>query len=99
MISRTIPTIETLKEALLPVLLRHHVKRAGIFGSLVHGGWTSGSDIDLLVEIDEPISLLGLARIERELAEAIGRRVDLIEYRTIKPRIKRKVLEDEVRIL
>src|ERR1700732_4132394 len=99
MISRTILTIESVREALLPVLLRHHVRRAGVFGSLVHGDWTSDSDIDLLVEIDKPISLLGLARIERELEEASGRRIDLVEYRTIKPRIKHKILEDEVRIL
>lgn len=99
MISRSVQTIESVKEVLLPVLLRHHVKRAGVFGSLVHGDWNSDSDIDLLVEIDEPISLLGLARIERELGEAIGRRIDLVEYRAIKPRIKGQILEDEVRIL
>jgi predicted nucleotidyltransferase len=99
MASQTIPTLDQVKETLLPVLRRHGVTRAGVFGSLIHGELKAESDIDLLVEIDQPISLLGLARINRELEEAIGRKVDLVEYHTIKPRIKQQILAEEVRIL
>ena len=99
MFGQTTPTIDQIRANLLPVLLKHGIKRAGVFGSLVRGEMTSDSDIDLLVEIDQPISLLGVVRISRELEEAIGRKVDLVEYRAIKPRIKQRILSEEVRIL
>ncbi len=36
-----------------------------------------GSDIDLLIEFTEPISMFALARMERQMSEALGETVDL----------------------
>ena len=51
------------------------------------------------VELDDDLSLLDVVRINRELEEALGRKVDLVEYETIKPIIKERILSEEVRIL
>lgn len=43
--------IEEIREVIRPVLIRHHIKRAGIFGSVAKGYAAPDSDIDILVEL------------------------------------------------
>ncbi len=40
------------------------------------------SDIDILVEIEKDISLLDFVGLKLEIEEALGRKVDLVEYNT-----------------
>lgn len=82
-----IQTIEEVKEKAVPILKRYGATRAGVFGSVVRGKTRRRSDNDILVEIGDGLSLLDFVRINRELEEALGRKVDLVEYETIKPRI------------
>lgn len=91
--------IEEIKKKVLPILKKYGVKRAGIFGSVVRGEETEKSDIDILVEIEGRVSLLDFAGLKLELEEALGRKVDLGEYSTIKPIIKEQILSEEVTIL
>ncbi len=92
--------VEEIKNKILPILKRYGIKRAGIFGSLVRGEARKDSDIDILVEIErDDISLLDFVGIKLEIEEALGRKVDLVEYSTIKPIIKKQILSEEVAIL
>jgi predicted nucleotidyltransferase len=93
------PTLDEVREVLLPVLLRHGIKRAGLFGSLVRGELRPRSDVDLAVEIMAPMSLFDFVGLKLELEEALGRKVDLVEYDAIKPRIRDHVLSEHVPIL
>ena len=70
-----------------------------MFGSVVRGEMREDSDIDILVEIDKDISLLDFVGIKLELEEILGRRVDLVEYKTIKPLLKENILKEQVVIL
>lgn len=72
--------IEDVKKKIVPILKHHGVKKAGLFGSLVRGELSRKSDIDILVEIDEDISLLDFVGIKLEIEETLGRKVDLVEY-------------------
>jgi predicted nucleotidyltransferase len=91
--------IEEIKKKIIPILRRHGVKKAGIFGSVVRGEATQKSDIDILVEIERDISLLDFVRLQLEIEEVLGRKVDLGEYDTIKPLIKDRILKEQVNIL
>lgn len=92
-------TVEEIRDKIVPVLKRHGVKKAGIFGSTIRGEAKRGSDVDILVEIErEDMSLLDFVELELELEEALGRKVDLGEYHTIKAPIKERILGEEVRI-
>jgi predicted nucleotidyltransferase len=93
------PTIGWIKRRALPVLRRHGVTRAGIFGSTARGERKRGSDIDVLVEIKEDISLLDFVGIKLELEQALGMPVDLVEYSTIKPLVRDRILEEQVVII
>ncbi|TET90312.1 MAG: hypothetical protein E3J35_07330 [Methanomassiliicoccales archaeon] len=54
--------IQKIKEKILPILERYGVKRVGLFGSVLRGEARENSDIDILVEIEDDISLLNLGR-------------------------------------
>lgn len=55
------------------------IKKLSFFGSVLTNNFDNESDIDILVEFNEGAipGFLGLARMERELSEIIGRKVDL----------------------
>ncbi len=90
--------VANLKEMIIPVLQNYNISRAGLFGSYVKDEYTEDSDIDILVQLDEKISLLEFVRIKLELEDKLQKKVDLVEYRAIKPRLKNKILSEEVRI-
>ena len=91
--------INKIKQKIIPILKKHNVTRAGIFGSYARGEAKKGSDVDILVEIKEDISLLDFIGIKHSIEDALGKKVDLVEYHTIKPRIKEMVMREEVAIL
>jgi predicted nucleotidyltransferase len=57
---------------------QHHIRRLALFGSVLRDDFSPQSDADVLVEF-EPGHVPGLAflRLEDELSDILGRRVDL----------------------
>ena len=93
-------TIDEVKKKILPVLKKYEIKKAGVFGSVIRGETREDSDIDILVELGkDDMSLLDFVGIKLELKEALGRKVDLVEYCTIKPLLRERILAEEVPIL
>jgi predicted nucleotidyltransferase len=76
---------QEIKQKVLPILQHHRIKKAALFGSFVRREMKEDSDIDILVEIEDNISLLNFVGIKLELEEILRRKVDLVEYSTIKP--------------
>jgi len=91
--------LNILKKKIIPILKKNHVVRAGIFGSYARGEAKKKSDVDILVEIKKSISLLDLIGIELTLKEKLNKKVDLIEYNSIHPLLKDRILKEEVRII
>ena len=83
----------------VPILKKNGVRKAGIFGSYVHGKQRKTSDIDILVELKKGKSLLDFVGIKLEIEEALGKKVDLVEYNAIKPILREKILNEQVIIL
>ncbi len=85
--------IETFK----PVLIeKYKVKEICIFGSYARGEQKKKSDIDLLVDFSESISLLDFVHLENELSDLLGVKVDLVMKTALKPRIGRHILAEVV---
>ncbi len=91
--------IEEVKNKILPILQQYGVKRAGLFGSCVRNEMMKDSDIDILVEIEKDISLLDFVGLKLEIEDVLKRKVDLVEYNTIKPLLKERILSEQVIIL
>jgi len=75
------------------LLKRYGVKRIGLFGSYVKDQQREDSDIDILVEV-EGISLLDFVGLELKLTEILGRKVDLVSAKALKPYVKPYILKE-----
>jgi uncharacterized protein len=71
--------LEIPKAKIVEFCLRNHIKKLALFGSILRGDFRPESDVDMLVEFEpgHRIGLLGMAGLELELSELLGRKVDL----------------------
>lgn len=74
----TLP-VEIPHEAISEFCVRNHVRKLSLVGSILTDRFSDQSDIDMLVEFEPKLcpGLLGISRMERELSEMVGRKVDL----------------------
>jgi len=77
---------------------KYGIAVVGIFGSYVRGEQKRESDLDLLVEMLEPISLLELTGAELYLTEALDTKVDLVPKRSIREELRETILREAVAI-
>lgn len=92
--------IEKIKNKIKNILKKYKVTKAGIFGSYSHGKQKKNSDIDIVVEINnKKMSLLGFVELKLMLEEILKKKVDLVEYDAIKPLIKERILNEEIKII
>jgi len=76
---------EEIFEKIARLLKNQGARKIAVFGSYVRGEEKPGSDIDVIVEFSDRKSLLELVRIERELSETLGIKVDLLTEKSISP--------------
>jgi len=75
---------------------KYGVAVLAIFGSYVRDEQKKESDIDLLVEILRPISLLELAGAEIYLSDVLEAKVDLVPKRSVREELKEMILREAV---
>ncbi len=73
---------------------KYHVKNIGVFGSYARNEQTEKSDVDILVDFEEPIGLEFVSLAEY-LERLIGMKVDLVSRGAIKPG-RLKVVEEDL---
>ncbi|MFD4429409.1 helix-turn-helix domain-containing protein [Nocardia sp. NPDC058497] len=66
------------RDQILALALHHKARRVQVFGSIARGEDVSGSDIDLLVQLDEDASIFDLAALTNALEDMTGLHVDVI---------------------
>ncbi len=82
-----------------PILKRHGVSRAQLFGSIARGDAKSNSDIDVLVQMPPNSSLFDKGRLYLDLKDSLKKEIDLISYRAVHPYIERYVFENTIDII
>lgn len=85
-------------DMILQYMKAHGANRIGVFGSYARGEARIDSDLDLLVWFTEQQSLLGLIRMERELSELLGVKIDLLTEQAISPYLVDRIRK-ELRVL
>lgn len=97
---KTVNTIPTITRKVLPILKRHDVKRASIFGSFARGEAQADSDVDFLIEYkSNDKSLFDLVDLKSELEATLGRCVDIVTFNSIYWRLRERILAEQVVIL
>jgi predicted nucleotidyltransferase len=98
-IRRMVESIEEIGRHITPLLREHGVVRAGIFGSHARGTATPSSDLDVVVEFECGRTLLDLVRLREDLIKALGLEADVVTYRSLHPRLRDRILGEQVRVL
>jgi len=94
------------KEQVLSVLNGHReemrqrfgVKHLALFGSAARDQLRDGSDIDLLVEFEGPPTFDGYMDLKDYLEALFGTKVDLATDAMVKPRLRRHIEKDLLRV-
>lgn len=91
--------IKSKVNKLKPVLQNdYHITELGIFGSYVRGEETDSSDIDILVDFDPAfrLDLITYGQIEDHISDTLGKKVDLVMKRALKPYIGKVILKEVI---
>jgi len=72
------------REEVRAIVARNRGRDPRLFGSVARGEDRPGSDLDLLVDLDDSASLFDLARMHLELEELLGIRVDVLDEKGLR---------------
>ena len=84
------PHRNTIRE----IALRHRVKNVRVFGSVLHGLDTDGSDLDLLVDPTQETTLMDLAKIQLEVGKLLDIKVDVLTPKALPDKFREHVLKE-----
>lgn len=86
-------TEEQLQE-IKKICEQNSINYLGLFGSFARGDHSSSSDIDFLAEYSQPLSLLEKGSLIMSLQKLLGREVDLVSAKHLKPGLRPYVEKD-----
>lgn len=93
---------EELKQRILarqPELRARGVSHMALFGSRARGDARQDSDIDLMIEVDDPrFSLIDLVGIQQDLSEEIGLPVQVTMRRSLSARLAKTISSESIEL-
>lgn len=88
--------VEILKNNEILIKDKYPVKKLGVFGSFATGNNTEESDIDVLVEFTEPVDIFEFIDLKEFLETLLGKKVDLVSVKALKPFLRDRILGEVV---
>lgn len=84
-----------IKNILREYLIDKGVEKASVFGSIARNDYTPNSDIDLILQLSKDKNLFDLAEIKIDLEEKFSRKVDILTFNSINPKLKEAILKEQ----
>ena len=81
-------------QTIIDYLKQYGVKEIGLFGSFARNETTPESDIDVLVEYKRGTTLFDIVQMQLDLAERVGRKVDLVSKNSVRSDIMEYIKKD-----
>lgn len=88
--------LRSRRQDVLALARKHGASSVRVFGSVARGTARPDSDVDLLVEMEPGRSIFDLIALEQDLAELLGRPVQVVSAAGLKPRVMERVLSEAV---
>ena len=88
-----------INNIIITTMMNYYPKRIGIFGSFARNENKPGSDLDILVKFKNGITLLQLIKLENDLSEKLGIKVDLVTEGALTNKKLRKSIDKDLRII
>jgi predicted nucleotidyltransferase len=92
------PTLDEIRQNILPFIDEYGIKRVGVFGSLARGEATESSDIDLVFDFQKEFGLIALSGLKIALEEKLDKKVDIVEFSSLDPSISESIKDEVVMI-
>ena len=86
--------LRTNREAIRQVVAAHHASNPRVFGSVVHGDDTEGSDLDILIDPTPETTLFDIGAIRHELLQLLGMPVDVLTPGALPEKFRATVLAE-----
>lgn len=86
--------VKEKRAEILRIASRYGACDVRVFGSVARGEDDRESDVDFLVELEDGRSLLDLGGLQMDLESLLGCRVDVVTVRSLKARIRERVLRE-----
>lgn len=86
-------------EEIRAILSAHGVKHASVFGSYARNRFKSNSDLDILVQYEDGVSLFDHFDLKYELEKKTGKKVDVVSSRAVSRHLKQYIDKEKIKIL
>ena len=88
---------KTLKDNKVDLITRYHLKSIGIFGSFTREDFREESDIDILIDYENPIGI-EFIDLADELEKILKCKVDLVSKNGIKQKYFEEIIGKSIRL-
>ena len=87
-------SLDAQRDAILSLAARHGARNVRVFGSVARGDPRPDSDLDLLVDLEAGRTLLDHVALRQDLAQLLGRPVDVVVEGGISPYLCERILAE-----
>ncbi|MEK7154559.1 MAG: nucleotidyltransferase domain-containing protein [Patescibacteria group bacterium] len=87
--------ISTIK----PILLKYGVTKSDLFGSFARGDYNDQSDVDVLINAPDGMSLFDLIHLKNDLEKNLKREVDVVTYDSVNKYVKKYIFQNMLPVL
>jgi predicted nucleotidyltransferase len=88
--------LQSNRAAIRRVVEAHRARNARVFGSVVRGLDTEGSDLDILIDPTPETTLMDVAAIQVELEHLLGVTVDVLTPKALPEKFRSRVLSEAI---
>ena len=89
-------TLEEIKAIVAPIAEKYNVAQIYLFGSYARGEATEKSDIDLVMNFSDSISLFTYAEIINSLENLFSKKVDIVSHNSVSSRLLYQIIDEEI---
>lgn len=86
--------LKAQRDQIFRLAKRHGAYNIRVFGSVARNEADENSDVDFLVDLEAGRSLLDLGGLLMDLQELLGRPVDVVTEKSLRSRIRERVLRE-----
>jgi predicted nucleotidyltransferase len=83
-----------INKTIITYLAKYNPEKIGIFGSYARGENSDSSDIDILVNFKDNVSLFDLGGMKYDLTQLLNRQVDIVLERSVNDKIRKYIYDD-----
>lgn len=87
--------LKQYQSAITKLAQKHNISYLAVFGSQARGDANPDSDVDFIVDFSKRKSLFDVIQVESEFEELLGKKVEMVTERSLKPLLRDQINKDK----